>query len=533
MTPKASTSLRLACFLAVTALALGAPFGRTFAAESVDPHAVPLLRGKLKPGVYGVGFKAVFANDKSRTWRITRSYDGKFSPDLTGRPGQVDVWYPARPDRGPRMTFSDYMAPSAPAAFSMLQTFMVQRSRAETASSVAPGQLPQLLAQPMAASRKAAPAEGRFPVVFYFGGLNASVESNCVLGEYLASRGYIFVAISLIGVSDQNPLQSTDPNGLETTVRDMEYVASVLPNYVQADMSKIAVMGHSIGGIEAMIFAARQGNVSAVIGLDGTYGFRGSAGLLESAHGYSPLNVRAAVLDARRPQNEQMADIDLSALEAMRYANRTLISVKHVHHSDFTTFAMVGEMYQTAMDPSYSGTGWNRHTGAAGYETVAETTSAFLDARLKDNGNAWAKVTGHGASDVRHLAARKVPPTPLEMAGYAAQYGLEGAKALALESCTREAMADCINPGDYNSLGYSFLGQGQASNGLIIFQLAAWAYPLSANAQDSLADGYFAVNDVDNAKKAIQQAIKLAPTDPGLKDADRAGFITAEKARLD
>jgi tetratricopeptide (TPR) repeat protein len=101
-----------------------------------------------------------------------------------------------------------------------------------------------------------------------------------------------------------------------------------------------------------------------------------------------------------------------------------------------------------------------------------------------------------------------------------------------LESCDKDTLADCVNAGDYNSLGYRLLGQGKARDGLTIFQLAVWAYPASANLQDSLADGYLAVGDTANAKKAIQRAIELATSDPSLNDSDRAGFIAAEAARL-
>jgi len=513
-------------------LAQGRMLAACLLVVSARADASPALWGSLQSGGHGVGFKAVFVSDTSRTWRVTRSHDGKFKPDTDGKPVQIDIWYPAKADRRQKLTYGDYGAPSAPPAFKTIQALMAERSRADAAGAVTAKQLPHLLAQHMAASPNARPAAGRFPVVLYFGGLNAATDSNAILGEYLASRGYVFVAISLVGVSDQHAAQSTDAAGLETTVRDMEHAMSVLPHHAQADLSRIAVMGHSVGGIEAMIFAARQGNVAAVVGLDGTYGFRGSSGLLADAYGYSPRNMRAAVLDLRRPEGEQTAVLDRTAVQAMRYADRSLMTVDHVHHSDFTGFAMVGRMYRTPMDPSYAGSGWDRDTGAIGFEMVARTVGAFLDARLKSDASGWAMLTRARSKDIQHLPAAKMPPTPVELADYATQHGLESAKALVLESCGKDAMADCINADDYNSLGYALLGQGKGGNGLIAFQLAAWAYPSSANPQDSLADGYLAVGDVVNAKKALQRAIELATNDPGLKDMDRAGFIEAEAARL-
>jgi hypothetical protein len=56
---------------------------------------------------------------------------------------------------------------------------------------------------------------------------------------------------------------------------------------------------------------------------------------------------------------------------------------------------------------------------------------------------------------------------------------------------------------------------------------------MSANAQDSLADGYAAVGDRQSARKAIQRAIELAPTDPSMDAASKATFLAEENRRLD
>src|SRR5271154_1072684 len=42
----------------------------------------------------------------------------------------------------------------------------------------------------------------------------------------------------------------------------------------------LAVIGHSVGAIEAVILGLRNADVSAVIALDGTYGFQGLSSVL-------------------------------------------------------------------------------------------------------------------------------------------------------------------------------------------------------------------------------------------------------------
>jgi hypothetical protein len=48
----------------------------------------------------------------------------------------------------------------------------------------------------------------------------------------------------------------------------------------------MAVVGHSVGAIEAVILGLRNSNVSVVVGLDGTYGFAGLSGVLTHSYGY-------------------------------------------------------------------------------------------------------------------------------------------------------------------------------------------------------------------------------------------------------
>jgi dienelactone hydrolase len=138
------------------------------------------------------------------------------------------------------------------------------------AGSVPLREIPTLQTIEMSAYRDAQPAAGRFPAVLYFGGLNAQINDNAIMAEYLASHGYVVASISLIGPSDEQTFQSRTSDDLEASVRDMEFAWSVLQNEPDIDKTKLAVMGHSVGAIEAVILGMRNANVSVVIGLDGT-----------------------------------------------------------------------------------------------------------------------------------------------------------------------------------------------------------------------------------------------------------------------
>jgi len=435
------------------------------------------------------------------------------------------------------MTFADYVDQTAPEGFAELNRIMKQRSRDDSGGSVPRSDIPALQALEMNAYRNAQPATGRFPVVLCFGGLNAPINSNAIMAEYLATHGYIVASISLIGPSDEETSQSRTSQDFEATVRDMEFAWSVLQDEPNVDRTRLAVMGHSVGAIEAVILAMRNAEVSAVIGLDGTYGFEGLSSALTNSYAYDPGKLRAAFLDLRRARGAQGNEsLDLSAIESFRHADRTFITIDKMHHSDFTSFAMVGAYFHTPLPPGYPPNSWNRETGRVGHQAVCRIVLSTLDADLKADPTALTEtereMQNESGITVRHESAVPPPPSPLEAAALAADKDLDAAEAAFIVSCGQDASASCMDLDRFNTWGYNLLGQQRAKDALAVFQLNAWAHPESANAQDSLADGLIAVGDRENAKIAIERAIALAPGDSSLDAAAKTAFVSEENTKL-
>jgi len=522
----------------VLASSIGANAQLPTEAVSPKPESAPPLWGNLNAGTHSVGFRTIFRYDNSRTWKSTRHYDGTFSPDLKGRPIQINIWYPASPDQSMRkMHFGDYVDQSTPGDFTELSSIMRQRSRDDAVGSVPRNELPQLQSSEVNAYRDAPWAKGIFPAVLYFGGLTAPINSNAILAEYLASQGYIVASISLLGPSDEQTFQSRTPDDLEWSVRDMEFAWSILQDQPNIDKNKLAVIGHSVGAIEAVILGLRNADVSAVIALDGTYGFQGLSSVLTHSYGYAPEKMRASFLDLRRAQGAQGNEpLDLSAVDSFRHADRTFITIEKMHHSDFTSFAMLGAEFHAPLPTSYPLNGWNRETGRAGYQKVCKIVLSFLDAKVKSDSNVLGEIDRLAGQNeeisVKHLAAVATPPSPLEAAALANTNGLEAAKQAFITSCGEGNLTSCMDADRFNTWGYNLLGQRRPKDALAVFQLNAWAHPQSANAQDSLADGYSSVNEKENARAAVQRAIALAPTDETLDSAAKSSFVSEEKAKL-
>jgi hypothetical protein len=528
---------RVACAAFCAAVLAQSGSAQTASSVPETPAVAPPLWDRLTPGPYAAGMKTLFRYDNSRTWKITGTYDGRFSPDLDGRPVQINVWYPAKTaNSGPKMTFADYVNQTAPDQFSQFNGIMRQRNRDDAISSVSRGQIADLQKMEMYAQRDAQPASGHFPVVLYFGGLNAPINSNVVLAEYLASHGYVFASISLLGPSNEQTFQSRTPDDFEASVRDMEFAWSVLQGEEYVDRTKMAVVGHSVGAIEAVILGLRNSNVSVVIGLDGTYGFAGLSGVLTRSYGYDPSNMRAAFLDLRRAQGAQGNEpLDLTAVESFRHADRTFITINRMHHSDFTSFAMIGAYFHAPLPTGYPLNGWNREAGRDGYESVCRIVLSMLDAKLKSSSIAPAVLQRDLTAEMtfRHEEAIPPPPSPLEAAALASAKGLDAAKAAFLASCGTTGLASCIGVDRFNTWGYNLLGQQRAMDALSVFELNAWAHPSNANLQDSLSDGFSAVGDKEHAREAVQRAIQLAPSDSAFDSTlARATFLTEERTKL-
>lgn len=499
----------------------------------LTPSLLVLLWGQLVPGPYVAGFRTRHVADQSRTWRTTRTYDGAFSADTAGRPIQISVWYPAqRAATAKAMPWQGYVEQHWPPAFDELNVTLRRRSRDIAEGAVPPEAVAALLATQTGAVAQAPSAPGRFPAVLYFGGLNADLHANAVLAEFLASHGYVVVSISLLGPTDRQTSQSRTPADIEAVVRDMEYAWALLGDDASIDRSRVAAMGHSVGAIEAVLFGMRNGNVSAVVGLDGTYGFSGSVAALTSAYGYAPDAMRAAVLDLRRAPGEQAAELDLRALHSFRYADRRLVTLRRMHHSDFTSFATIAQAFRTPISSRAPAGDWNRETAAKGYQDTCGIVLAFLDEQLKKAPERLAAVVAgiDGAAMTRSRAAA-VPPSAFELVRLAAQKGMAATQTLVTEICGSDVAA-CLEEHPLNSLGYELLGQERAEDAVAAFRIAAWAHPASANAQDSLADGCLAIHDRECGRQALERAIALAPGDPSLDDASRAAFIASATARM-
>lgn len=187
------------------------------------------------------------------------------------------VWYPA--DRRlprPPMAYRDYVllalrdaareASGAPRTIDDYSAFLASKG-------VPPAGLQAWLDSPMAATRDAAPAPGRFPVVVIAPGYGGAVHDEAVLGEFLASHGYLVAVESSPGWRGRRMASDAD---VLPVARDQAGQLAALLDRVRAlpgaDASRAAVVGYSFGARAGLLLAAQRREVRALVSLAGGIG---------------------------------------------------------------------------------------------------------------------------------------------------------------------------------------------------------------------------------------------------------------------
>ncbi|NII74466.1 pimeloyl-ACP methyl ester carboxylesterase [Dyella sp. SG562] len=526
--------MKVSCRGVALILLLGAACGAAMA-DGAKPIAPPLW-GTLTAGHDVVGFHRTFVFDRSRTWIQTRAPDGTFTPDRNGRPIQINVWYPAVPTKSDAMRLGDYVEQNAPAEFSDLNHEMLLRNRDAVGEPFTADATKQLLAMPMAGHLDAKPTPQRPPLILLAGGLSADINVKVVLAEYLASHGYAVASVSLLGHNAEEMAPFRSSANTEAGVRDLEFAIALLCQAKDVDCDRIGVAGHSLGAVQAVLLGQRNGNVAAVIAMDGTYAFKGNESALTAAYGFDPKASRYALLDLRRKQGMQSADLNFAPIDGMRYADRTYVQLNLMHHSDFTSFSMTADAMHLPTKAEYNGTGWTRATARQGYEQSSRIALAFLNQHVLGDPTAATQLSsllqsGTVASS-HHENALAAPPRLTDVVTLAQQGKAASIKSMYQTACAGEPMEQCVDQDAFNNRAYDELKAKRPEIAMVLFDLVAWSHPASANAQDSLADGYLALGQKDGAREASRKELALLDGDPSLDGATRQRLRVAAEKRL-
>jgi len=369
------------------------------------------------------------------------------------------------------------------------------------------------------AVRDAEPVERRYPVVIYAPSQSSIAWENADLCEYLASHGYVVLATPSLGPSTRDV--TDDVAGIDAQALDISFLISCANSLHNTDSSKVAVVSFSWGGISSLFAAARDPRIQVLAEMEGS--MRYYPGLVASAGDIHPEQLSLPLLfftanemnyienlDAQGPPNEK---IGRSILNEWTHGDVTTINMVGMSHPEFSS--MFQRMQNPDIFPGDQVADYGREDANTSYSWVALYMLQFLNAYVKQDAAAkefLGRTTAENGVP-RHIMEIKFRPKSFaEIMRSAARMGEESAWKV-FQSFAADPMHRYMTGEErtINKLGYACLQEKDPSSAVVLFKLNTKAYPESANAWDSLGDGYEATNDIQDARMAYARSVELNP----------------------
>jgi pimeloyl-ACP methyl ester carboxylesterase len=241
------------------------------------------------------------------------------------------------------------------------------------------------------AVRDAPMKAGDFPLVIYAPSVNAPATENIELCEYLASEGFVVIATPSMGAMSRT--MTVDIAGANAEARDVSFLIDYAKSLPDTDMSEVAAMGYSWGGMGALFDAARDKRVRALISLDGS--LRYSPETVQQAGDVHPDEMTIPLLvfsraeetlevwDAMRKDKEHCTCAP-NVLNEWTHGDLLHVRMLAVSHIQFSSLYQRSERFRKE-GQHFSPADYSLEEGATSYNWMARYALEFLDAYLKND----------------------------------------------------------------------------------------------------------------------------------------------------
>jgi dienelactone hydrolase len=330
------------------------------------------LWGDLEAGPHLVGFEQLESFDYSRPFRA--------EGDDRARPITMSIWYPAaaqRDDEQP-LRYGRYLdgADSRESFKARLATY---------GYSLSPAELEALFSSETGAVEKTPRASGPFPLLIFGTGLTGPFYLNTVLCEYLASHGYIVVAIPSLPAREDVEA-AYDVLAVDAQIRDMEFVIQEMHGYPEVADGRFGLVAWSLGGVAQALLQMKNTDVGAVVSLDAATGYAYGEKLLESSIFFQPPRATAAFLHATDSRESGQVPKSFRYYDEVARGRSYLLTIEGATHAEFTSLANVVPLRVASLIGREGREG--SEEALERYRRLSLYVRRFLDASLKSDSSA-------------------------------------------------------------------------------------------------------------------------------------------------
>lgn len=324
-----------------------------------------------------MGLKVVDQYDRSRAYPASVRNSSKSAVREGFRPLQILIWYPSLGGTGKPMTVGDYaqLADTEVSFDAPDKENNRWRSRLRISSDI-----------PLWAVGDAKVAGGRYPVLVYAPSDSSVSWENADLCEYLASHGYVVLASPSIGASTRD--MTDDLVGINAQAIDVSFLITYAKSLPDAELSEVAVISWSWGGVSSLFAAARDSRITALVEMDGSmryYPGLVKAGKVHPAQMTIPLIffTRGNLsLEALAKDDSPVAYKDgPNVLNSWISGDLLAVNMLGMAHPEFSSMFQRGENAQRFAENQVAD--YARDDANTSYAWVALYTLNFLNAYLK------------------------------------------------------------------------------------------------------------------------------------------------------
>lgn len=245
----------------------------------------------------------------------------------------------------------------------------------------------------MQAIRDAPVESGRHPVIIYSPSFSSVSWENADLCEYLASFGYVVIAAPAMGATTRESTHSVA--GAEAQARDVSFLITFAQSLPDTDMTRIAAVGFSWGGLANLLAAAQDHRIDALVSLDGSE--RYFPGYVEESGFAIPEQMRIPLMyfeegdqsvEAQDALTTRFHSQGPSVLNAWQHGDLVTVHMLGLFHPAFYSLSYRNEEIWTTEFKNLQVADYDYSDCLLQFSWVMRYSRAFLDAYLKRDSSA-------------------------------------------------------------------------------------------------------------------------------------------------